>query len=157
MFRIETEKELLNAFRSRDRKHVELPKGTQLPLFVRDYLAWVDPYGVRVFLVFTAPGSNKPTGIAFRRDQQGDKTTAIGVCDWCRAAGATDQIGLLTTDVDSKRRVGVNVCLDLRCNEKMEAAANMSGRSVLDDTQQLIERMARFANEALGIEFSKDA
>jgi len=156
MFRIETEKELLSAFRSRDRKHVELPKGTQLPLFVRDYLAWVDPYGVRVFLVFTAPGNKRPTGIAFRRDQQGDKTLTARVCDWCRAHGSADQIGLLTTDVDSKRRVGVNLCLDLRCNEKLEAAANMGGRSVLDDMQQLIERMARFADEALGMELREE-
>jgi hypothetical protein len=76
MFRIETEKELQNAFRSRDRKHVEPPKGTQFPLFVRDYLSWMDPYGVRVFLVFTAPAAQKPTGIAFRRDEQGDKSFA---------------------------------------------------------------------------------
>jgi hypothetical protein len=152
MFRIETEKELLSAFRSRDRKHVELPKGTRLPLFVRDYLAWVDPYGVRVFLMFTAPGSNRPTGIAFRRDQQGDKTLASRMCDWCRASGAADQIGLLTTDVDSKRRVGVNLCLDLRCGEKLEAATNLAGRSVLDENRHLIERMSRFASEALGIE-----
>ncbi|PTL78977.1 FBP domain-containing protein [Vitiosangium sp. GDMCC 1.1324] len=156
MFRIETEKEFLSAFRSRDRKHVELPKGTCFPLFVRDYLSWVDPYGVRVFLVFTAPGSKRPTGIAFRRDQQGDKILTPRVCDWCRSPGTSDQVGLLTTDVDSKRRVGVNLCLDLRCNEKLEAAANMTGRSVLDDTQRLIERMARFANEALGIEFSPE-
>ncbi|AKJ03934.1 treble-clef zinc-finger protein [Archangium gephyra] len=154
MFRIETEKELLSAFRSRDRKHVELPKGTQLPLFIRDYLAWVDPYGVRVFLVFTAPGGNRPTGIAFRRDQQGDKALALRVCEWCRASGSSDQIGLLTTDVDSKRRVGVNLCLDLRCNERLEAAMNMAGRSVLDENKQLIERMSRFASEALGLEFS---
>ncbi|HYO72737.1 MAG TPA: FBP domain-containing protein [Archangium sp.] len=154
MFRIETEKELLSAFRSRDRKHVELPKGTQLPLFVRDYLAWVDPYGVRVFLVFTAPGGKRPTGIAFRRDQQGDKALALRVCEWCRASGSADQIGLLTTDVDSKRRVGVNLCLDLRCNERLEAAMNMAGRSVLDENKHLIERMSRFASEALGMEFS---
>jgi FBP C-terminal treble-clef zinc-finger len=154
MFRIETEKELLSAFRSRDRKYVELPKGTQLPLFVRDYLAWVDPYGVRVFLVFTAPGSNRPTGIAFRRDQQGDKTLTARVCEWCRAAGTAEQIGLLTTDVDSKRRVGVNLCLDLRCNEKLQTAADMSGRSALDDTRQLIDRMSRFADEALGMDSS---
>jgi treble-clef zinc-finger protein len=154
MFRIETEKELLSAFRSRDRKYVELPKGTQLPLFVRDYLAWVDPYGVRVFPVFTAPGGKRPTGIAFRRDQQGDKALAVRVCEWCRASGSSDQIGLLTTDVDSKRRVGVNLCLDLRCNERLEAAMNMAGRSVLDENKQLIERMSRFASEALGMEFS---
>ncbi|WP_257460244.1 FBP domain-containing protein [Archangium lipolyticum] len=157
MFRIETEKELLNAFRSRDRKHVELPKGTRLPLFVRDYLAWVDPYGVRVFLVFTAPGSKRPTGITFRRDQQGDKALALRVCDWCRSSGSADQIGLLTTDVDAKRRVGVNLCLDLRCNEKLEATTNMAGGSVLDENKQLIERMARFASEALGMELGSEA
>jgi hypothetical protein len=157
MFRIETEKELLNAFRSRDRKFVELPKGSRLPLFVRDYLAWVDPYGVRVFLVFQAPGSARPTGIAFRRDQQGDKALGPRVCDWCRSAGGAEQIGLLTTDVDSKRRVGVNLCLDLRCGEKLEAAMNLSGRSVLDETRRMLERMSRFASEALGIELRPEA
>jgi hypothetical protein len=154
MFRIETEKEFLNAFRSRDRKHVEPPKGTKFPLFVRDYFAWVDPYGVRVFLVFTAPGSKRPTGIAFRRDQGGDKNLVPHVCEWCRSHGTSDQVGLLTTDVDSKRRVGVSLCLDLRCNERLETTANLAGRSVMDETRNLIERMARFAKEGLGIEFS---
>ena len=156
MFRIETEKELLSAFRSRDRKFVELPKGLGLPLFVRDYLAWVDPYGVRVFLVFTAPGGKRPMGIAFRRDQQGDKALAPRMCDWCRTTGGGDQIGLLTTDVDSKRRVGVNLCLDLRCGERLELATNLAGRSVLDETRQMLERMSRFASEALGIEFNSE-
>lgn len=151
MFRIETEKELLRAFRSRDRKHVELPKGTRFPLFVRDYFAWSDPYGVRVFLVFTPPGSTQPLGIAFRKDQQGDKNVMPHVCDWCRNHGTSDQVGLLTTDVDSKRRVGVNLCLDLRCNERLEDVANMAGRNVLDEAQHVIERMARFAHEALGM------
>ncbi|AFE06707.1 hypothetical protein COCOR_06000 [Corallococcus coralloides DSM 2259] len=156
MFRIESEKELLRAFRSRDRKHVELPKGTQLPLFVRNYLSWVDPYGVRVFLVFVAPGGKQATGIAFRRDQQGDPALAPKMCDWCRTS--TDaEIGLLTTDVDSKRRVGVNLCLDLRCGERLEAQADRSGRSLQDDTAQLIERMARFASEALGYAPGSDA
>ncbi|HZI09523.1 MAG TPA: FBP domain-containing protein [Myxococcus sp.] len=152
MFRIETEKELLSAFRSRDRKHVELPKGTRLPLFVRDYLAWVDPYGVRVFLVFTAPGASRPTGIAFRRDQQGDTLLASRVCSWCLSPGTSDQVGLLTTDVDAKRRVGVNLCLDLRCNERLESAMNMEGRSSVEPIQKVIENMTRFADEALGME-----
>ncbi|RKH60779.1 FBP domain-containing protein [Corallococcus aberystwythensis] len=156
MFRIESEKELLNAFRSRDRKHVELPKGTRLPLFVRDYLAWVDPYGVRVFLVFVAPGSTRPTGIAFRRDQQGDPTLVPNMCDWCWTSTGAD-IGLLTTDVDSKRRVGVNLCQDLRCGERLEAQADRSGRSTRDDIARLIQRMARFASEALGLKPDSDA
>ncbi|MGE6763241.1 hypothetical protein D7X55_19810 [Corallococcus sp. AB049A] len=156
MFRIESEKELQKAFRSRDRKYVELPRGTQLPLFIRDYLSWVDPYGVRVFLVFTAPGSKTPTGIAFRRDQQGDPTLAPKLCDWCMSPTEAE-VGLLTTDVDSKRRVGVNVCLDLRCGERLEALADRSGRSALDEKARLMERMARFASEALGLEPDSDA
>jgi hypothetical protein len=156
MFLIETEKEFLNAFRSRDRKVVEPPKGTRFPLFVRDYLSWMDPYGVRTFLVFTAPGGKRPTGIAFRRDQQGEKTLSLRVCDWCRSPGGGEQIGLLTTDVDSKRRVGVYLCLDLRCNERLETATNLAGGSVQDETQKLIERMARFASEALGMKVGSE-
>lgn len=75
----------------------------------------------------------------------------------CRSPGSADQLGLLTTDVDSKRRVGVNLCLELRCNERLEAAANLSGRSVLDDNRQLLEYMSRFASEALGIEVGPGA
>lgn len=157
MFRIETEKQLLNAFRSRDRKYVELPKGTKLPLFVRDYFSWVDPYGVRVFLVFSAPGSKALTGIAFRRDQQGEKLSAPRVCDWCLNYGGSDQVGLLTTDVDSKRRVGVMLCLDLRCNERLESAADRSGRSYVEDSKRMMGRMARFATEALGLNTGAEA
>ncbi len=136
--------------------YLELPRGTRLPLNVRDYLAWVDPYGVRVFLVFCAPGSKRLTGIAFRRDQQGDKSLASQVCDWCLSPSGAGQVGLLTTDVDAKRRVGVNLCLDLRCNERLETAANLSGRSAVEDTKRLLERMSRFASEALGLELQPD-
>ncbi len=152
MFQIQSEKEFLSAFRSRDRKVVEPPKGTRFPLFVRDYLSWVDPYGVRVFLVFQAPGGSRPIGIAFRRDQQGDKALLSRLCDWCHAYGSADQIGLLTTDLDSKRRIGVNLCLDLRCSERLETTSNMAGRNVLEETKKLLEKMARFASEGLGMD-----
>ncbi len=83
----------------------------------------------------------------------GQECWAPGV--WCavpfRRGGG--QIGLLTTDVDSKHRVGVNLCLDLRCSQRLESAANLAGRSVLDESKRLIERMARFAHEALGIQW----
>jgi hypothetical protein len=151
MFRIESEKEFLNAFRPRDRKHAEPPEGLRFPLFVRDYLSWVDPYGVRVFLLFTAPGMKQPTGIAFRRDQQGDTALSTLMCDWCHSPGSAG-VGLLTTDVDSKRRVGVNVCLDLKCGERLEAMTNLAGQSLLDNNRKLLERMARFAHEALGLD-----
>jgi hypothetical protein len=150
MFRIESEKDLLRAFRAKERKFVELPKDLKLPLFVRDYLAWGDPYGVRVFLLFTGPGSKHPTGIAFRRDQQGDPTQAPQLCEWCRSSYGAD-IGLLTTDVNSKRRVGLSLCLDLRCGERLESQSDLSGRSAQADKTRLLERMDRFARNALGI------
>jgi hypothetical protein len=152
MFRINTETELLNAFRPRDRKHVELPPGLRVPLFVRDYRAWSDPTGIRTFLVLTEPRSGRPMGIAFRRDQQGGASLVSHMCDWCHTTGPSNEIGLLTADANSRRRVGVNLCLDLRCGEKLEMAANLAGRNPRELTRRLMERMVRFAHEGLGIE-----
>ncbi len=152
MFLVQTEKDLLHAFRPRDREKVELPEGIKFPLFVRDYFTWVEPAGTRVFLVMPSPGGKRPMGIAFRRDSQGGGGVASHMCDWCHSYGPTNEIGMLTTDVNSKRRVGVNLCLDLRCKEKLETAADLSGRHPRELMQPLMERMLRFAREALKIE-----
>jgi hypothetical protein len=61
-------------------------------------------------------------------------------------------VGLLSTAVSSKRRVGVHLCLDLRCKEKIEDAADRSGRHPREALEQLQQKMYRFAHEALGIE-----
>jgi hypothetical protein len=151
MFRIETEKDLLHAFRPRDREKVELPKDMRFPLFVRDYLSWVEPAGTRVFLVCPSPQGKRPMGIAFRRDSHGGSSPSQ-MCDWCHSYGSSHDIGLLTTDVNSKRRVGVNLCLDLRCKDKLESVADLSGRHPRDVMLPLMERMLRFAREALRIE-----
>ncbi|ATB32915.1 FBP domain-containing protein [Melittangium boletus] len=150
MFLIETEKDLLQAFRPRDREKVELPKGLKFPLFVRDYFSWVEPSGTRVFLVCPSPDNKRPMGLAFRREPQGSSTPSQ-MCDWCHAYGSSNEIGLLSTDVNSKRRVGVNLCLDLRCKEKLETAADLSGRHFREAMPPLMERMTRFAREALRI------
>ncbi|MCI0572128.1 MAG: FBP domain-containing protein [Myxococcaceae bacterium] len=157
MFRLETEEALLNAFRPRDRKHVERPKDLHFPLFVRDYLAWVDPTGTRAYLVFTEPHSHRPMGIAFRRDQQGSATPVSRMCDWCHAYGSAQEIGLLTAEVSSRRRVGVCLCMDLRCGEKLETAANLAGRSPREQAHKLLDRIARFAHEGLGVDFVPEA
>jgi hypothetical protein len=151
VFRIETERDLLHAFRPRDRKAVELPEGIKFPLFVRDYLAWTEPAGTRVFLVVPSPGGGpRPLGIAFRRDSQGGSGSCL--CDWCHSYGTLGEVGLLTTDVNSKRRVGMNLCVDLRCKEKLETAADLSGRHTRELMAPMMERISRFAREALRIE-----
>jgi hypothetical protein len=75
------------------------------------------------------------------------------MCDWCHAYGSSDEIGLLTAEASSKRRVGVHLCLDLRCGEKLETAANLAGRNPRVLAGRLVERMVRFAQEGLGIDF----
>jgi hypothetical protein len=151
MFSIKTEADLLNAFRPRDRASVELPAGLSFPHFVRDYLAWVEPAGVRVFLVFEDPASKRPLGIAFQRVSSAGGA-GPQLCEWCHAYGSASEVGLLTADRNSRRRVGVALCRDLRCADKIEQAGELSGRSTVEPRHRLVERMVRFAREGLGIE-----
>ena len=151
MFRIESDQALVQAFRPRDRRLIEMPEAAHFPLFVRDYLVWTETSGARVYLVFAAPGSRKPIGIIFRREPPGGEPT-YRMCEWCHSYGSSSEVGMLTTDVDNRRRVGVTLCNDLRCKEKLEDAADRSGRHPLEALKQLQERMFRFAHEALGIE-----
>lgn len=151
MFRIETEKELLQAFRPRDRGTLEVPKDLSFPLFVRDYLAWSDPSLTRVFLLMSAPGNERtPVGVAFRREPQGGG--AVSMCEWCHTTGSTQGVGMITTAVNSKRRVGVHVCLDLGCKERLETESHLSGLHPREVMKPLLERMRRFTRDALRID-----
>ncbi|MFT3837477.1 MAG: FBP domain-containing protein [Myxococcaceae bacterium] len=152
MFKLDSNDALLDSFRPKDRKTVELPTHVTMPLFVRNYLAWPHPAGGRVFLVFSTPGG-VPTGIAFDTNGQG-VATVPAMCDWCHYSGPGNTVGLLTATLNNKKRVGVHVCTDLSCQQKLEDDANRSGRSVLPMMEKLIERMGRFASEALKIDLS---
>ncbi|HVE86906.1 MAG TPA: FBP domain-containing protein [Myxococcales bacterium] len=151
MFRLTSEEMLVRSFRPRDRKDLELPAGVKFPLFVRNYLAWRDPSGTSLRVVFSLPGG-VPTGILLKRNH-GDKQPTQ-MCEWCHTTGGSDEIGLLTADANSRKRVGIVACLDLRCQEKIEDAANRGGKSALDAEKALLERMGKFAREALGIDLS---
>jgi hypothetical protein len=150
MFKIDSEEELLKTFRPRDRKHVELTKDLQFPLRATDYLAWVHPSGGRVFLVFAAP-KGPPIGLVFDSNG-GAGPGVVQMCHWCHGHAAGTGVGLLTAKVNSKRRVGVHVCIDLGCAKKLEDEANRTGESVRPKMQKLIERMGEFASGALGID-----
>ncbi len=152
MFMLDSEEALLSAFRPKDRKVVELTPEVKLPMFVRDYLAWRHPAGGRVYLVFSVPGG-VPTGIVF--DTNGGAGPSVPhMCEWCHCPGMGTHVGLLTATVNSKKRVGVHICSDLSCQQKLEDEANRSGRSVLPAMAKLVERMGRFASEGLGIDLS---
>jgi len=151
MFRLTSRQELLTAFRPKDRNKVE-PPPLSLPLFVRDYLAWSHPAGGWAYLVFAVPGG-VPTGIAFETNGQG---AAAGpqLCDWCHCSGPSIPVALLTTQVNARKRIGINICSDLGCKARLEEEAERQGRSVLPMIERLLERMGRFAAEGLKIDLT---
>ncbi len=151
MFKLDSEAALLDAFRPKDRKSVEVSKDLKFPLLVRDYVAWTHPSGGHVYLVFSVP-HGAPTGIAFETNG-GAGTTVPQMCDWCHSAGV-GTVALLSAIVTGKRRAGVHVCSDLSCKVKLEDEANRAGRSVLPALEKLVQRMGRFAAEALKIDLS---
>lgn len=152
MFKLDSEKALLAAFRPKDRKLVELPPGFTFPAVVHDYLAWPHPAGGRVFLVFAVP-KGAPTGIAFDTNGAGDPGVPH-LCDWCHGSSAGTGVGLLTATLTGKKRVGVHVCSDLGCQRKLEDEANRSGRSVRPAMEKLLARMGRFASEGLQMDLT---
>ena len=152
MFKLDSEADLLAAFRPKDRKSVELASEVKLPLFVRDYVAWTHPAGSWVFLVFAVPGG-VPIGITFQSND-GPTGSVPQMCDWCHTSGQGSQVTLLTAQRNAKKRVGAHVCSDLSCKQKLEEQADRSGRSVLPAMQKLVEKMGRFAAEALDIDLT---
>lgn len=152
MFLLDSEADLLSAFRPKDQKTYQRPAGVTFPLFVRDYLAWQHPAGGYVFLVFAVPGG-APTGIVFDSNG-GAGPTVPAMCDWCHQSTLGSGVGLLTAQLNSRKRVGVQVCTDLSCRQKLEEEAERAGRSVVPALEKLVARMGRFASEALQIDLS---
>lgn len=148
VFRLVSEKELLDAFRPKDRKLVEIPAGLKLPLLVHDYFAWPHPAGGRLYLVFQVPGG-VPTGIAFDVDPGAGGAAVPHLCEWCHQARPGNQVGLLSATVNAKRRAGVHACVDLSCAAKLEEAATLGGYSARPAIEKLLARMGRFSNDAL--------
>jgi hypothetical protein len=151
MFLIRNAHELMEAFRPRDLQIFELPDEEAYPILVRDYRAWVETGGAKVYLVYEDPTTGRARGVVFRRSEAGLHGRLGHMCNWCYSTGSADEIGLLTADESERRRVGVVVCRDLRCRERIEEAGNRAGRNIAEARTQLVERIARFANEALNI------
>jgi hypothetical protein len=150
MFKLDTEQQLLDTFRPKDAQLVQLVPEVMPPKFVRSYLAWKHPAGNYVFLVFAVPNGT-PTGIVF--ESNGGTSAAVpSMCDWCHCYGIGAKVAMLTARLNAKKRVGVYVCSDLSCQQKLEDEADRAGRSVVPDLEKLIERMGKFASDALKID-----
>lgn len=150
MEKINSEEELLNAFRLRDRKHVEVPSDMTFPLMFSHYLAWTEPSLARVFLLFKRPSWKAPLGVSFRRTHSSGG--AGGMCDWCHSVGSSDQVGILSMHADPNTSLGFMLCLDLGCINRLETVASISGKDFDKLSKGLIDKISRFFENNLKVE-----
>jgi hypothetical protein len=151
MIYINSETELLSAFRLIDREEVQIPRALQLPLKVDDYVTWIEPSGSRIYLIIEEKKKQLPFGIVFRRDQ--DTSGSYGMCEWCHSVRSGNGVALLTATASSHRRVGINLCRDLDCKEKAELPPGPNDIPQLlssqDRIQKITQRMFNFAKQNL--------
>jgi hypothetical protein len=151
MIRIASEAQLLESFRDLDRDEVEISKDLHFPMLVKDYLTWSDPGGHRVYLVFSEPGHKTPLGVVFRRSSSG--AVPPQMCEWCHSVRGGDGVMLLTATASSQKRVGIHLCRDLSCKDKVESAPGANdfpeSLSSRERTQRILQRMSQFARRAI--------
>ncbi len=119
MIKISSEAELLSTFRPIDREEVILTDKITFPILLTDYVAWVEPSGHRVYLVFQDPSERGGAawGVVFKRSQGPGDT--MQMCQWCHSVRGGRSVSLLTAAVTPKNRIGVHVCSDLSCKDKV--------------------------------------
>ncbi len=148
-FTIESEADLIQAFRYNDQKKLVLPNYISYPLKADHYFAWREPSGVYVYMVFKKPDWKSPIGIAFKRSHTGSHLSNSRLCDWCLSYGPSDLVVMLSVTLNSRQTSGMMLCLDLGCSERLEEAAELSGKSFEKLAHQLYERIGKFFESVL--------
>lgn len=148
-FDITSEDELLHCFRERDQQRVILRRDIELPMRVQYYFTWGESSGVYRYLLFKKPGWETARGVVFRVGPSNSDSASGGICDWCHAYGNSGQVGLLTTAINSKRTVGIMLCRDLSCGDKIENAPSQSSKNPETRILEVCDRIGRFFDETL--------
>lgn len=152
MLRISSKDELLNSFRELDRPEVILPNKLEFPLAVIDYFSWVEASGARVYMLFKDRVSGQPLGLVFRRTAVSAEGKAR-MCDWCHSVRGPNEIGLLSVAASRKQRVGLSLCRDLGCkNRILQPPHTYDLRESLAREEKLmrvLDRASQFARRCL--------
>ena len=142
-FSITSEQELIQAFRNRDQKKLVLPAGLKFPMRVRSYFTWKESSGAYTYLVFKKPNWDLPRGAAFKRVEPAGEPTGR-LCSWCNAYGSSADINMHSVAANANVSFTYILCQDLRCIEKIEEAATLSGKNSENWIHQLYHRMGSF-------------
>ena len=141
---VDRERELIEAFRARDQKYVEIPSRARFPLTFENYLTWSEPTGQHQYLVFRKPVTRELAGIVFDRGDAGRHRGITQMCQWCQASGPSDEIDMLTVSVSSRVIVGVVLCIDLSCIDKLQTTGQYSKKTFDQLVDELLTRINRF-------------
>jgi hypothetical protein len=140
---VEIESDLVQAFRARDRKVLYVPDTMRFPLKFEHYMTWSDPVGMYQYVLFRKHGREELVGMVFDRSDAG-QAGRTQMCCWCQSTGPSDQIDMLTVKVDSRTLVGVVLCIDLSCLDKLENTAKLSKKSHERLARDVVDRMTLF-------------
>jgi hypothetical protein len=119
MIRIQDEEQFLNSFREIDREQVQLPTELRFPFGLIDYYAWVEPSGHRTYLLYN-DGDKRALGAVFKRLPEGPDAP-IKMCAFCHSVRGGGRVSLLSIQATKNRNIGVHLCRDLSCKEKVQA------------------------------------
>lgn len=147
---IDIESDLVEAFRTRDRKLLYIPDSMKFPLRFEHYLTWSEPTGNYQFLLFRKYGREELVGMVLDRSNAG-QPGRTQMCCWCQTTGSSDKIDMLSISVNAKTIVGVILCVDLSCFEKLETTAKTSKKSVDRLASEVVDRMTHFYEEKLEV------
>lgn len=110
---------------------------------IRSYFTWRESSGTYTYLVFKLPNWDLPRGIVFKR--RSALTDGGGrICGWCHSYGSSDEINMMSVAINGSTSSGYILCEDLRCIEKIEEAAALSGKSPEKHIQQLYQKIGLF-------------
>lgn len=142
-FSIYSEQEFVNSFRPADQKKLLLPPGLKFPMVVRSYFTWKESSGVYTYIIFKKPNWDLPRGMVFKRAHHGAEAQGR-LCSWCNSYGSSEEIGMMSVSANSNVSAAYILCRDLRCIEKIEEAANLSGKNPEHLVHQLYHRIGTF-------------
>jgi hypothetical protein len=141
---------LARCFREIDRAEVEPPEHARFPLEIDRYFAWTS--GPRAFLLFRAAAAEPLRGIVFHRNTS-SVPDLVTMCEWCHAVRGHGRVKLLSARSDARRHIGLYLCSDLGCLEKLHEVPGpddlFDGVDVDVRREQILARIAHFANRRL--------
>jgi hypothetical protein len=139
-FKIDSEVDLVNTFGEREQRRVILPD-TTYPIRARYYYAWKESSGVYTYLVFRKPEWKTPRGLLFKRSR--GRADNSRMCDWCLSVGTSDQVGMLGLDLNTRQSIGIILCTDLGCINRLQDAAILGGKDFDKLAQQLLDKIGK--------------